>query len=65
VVLGATVAIPEFPTVFAHVRVDDGKRNRVFEALELAEDQCPVCPGAGQRNIKMIATGLGREAAVA
>src|SRR5215469_7940342 len=41
----------------------DRDRNHAFQALDGTEDQGPVRPGAGQRDIKMIAAGLRLEAA--
>ena len=37
----------------------------VLQALELAEDDGAVRPGAGERDIEMIAAGLGGKAALA
>jgi len=65
VVRRPAVAILEFPAVFQHQRIDDRQRDQVFEPFQLAEDQRAMRPGAGERDIEMIAPGLGLEAAFA
>src|SRR5581483_5562149 len=55
----------ERPTVLVHVGRDDRHRYDVLERLQLPEDDGAVRPGAGKRNIKVIAAGLGGKAAFA
>src|SRR5262249_11397195 len=55
----------EHPALLAHQRLDHGKRNRVLEPLELAEDHGALRPRAGERNVEVITARLGRKAAPA
>src|SRR5690606_11258569 len=54
----------ELPAVLLHQPVDDGDGDRLLKSLELAEDEGPVRPGAGERDIETIAAGLRGEAAL-
>src|SRR5690554_3615625 len=52
----------EGPAVLGHQRVDHRHRDHLLQALEYPEDQGTMGPGAGQRYVQMIASGLGPEA---
>ena len=62
-VAGRAILGQESPAVLAHVMVHDRDRDDVLELLQLAQDQRAVRPRAGQRNVEMVAAGLGLEAA--
>ena len=55
----------ELPAFEQHVRLDHRNADHVGQLLQLAEDQGAVRPGAGERDIEVIAAGLGLEAALA
>jgi hypothetical protein len=44
-----------------HERVHDGQGDHVFELLQLAENECPVGPAAGERYVEMIPVRFGLE----
>ncbi|MDT4885346.1 hypothetical protein FQZ97_1215710 [compost metagenome] len=62
---GAAVLALEFPTLRQHQRIDDRDRDQLLELLQLAEDQRAVGPGAGKRDVEVVAPGFGLEAAFA
>src|SRR5215510_13888022 len=39
-----------------------GDRDRAFEVLDRAIDQCAMCPWAAMRDVEVVAPGLGLEA---
>jgi hypothetical protein len=53
--------VAEDPAVVAHEGVDDGDRDRLLEALEVAHQQDAVGPRARPRDVEVITAGLGRE----
>src|SRR5690554_4993528 len=55
---------PEFPTIFHHIRVHHGDTNVRLQALEFAEDQSPVRPGAGHGYIQVVTAAFRRETAL-
>src|SRR5690606_30920446 len=55
----------ECPAFLAHEMVDDRNRDDILELLQLAKDQRPMRPWAGERYIEMITPRLGLEAAAA
>src|SRR5260370_2250182 len=55
----------ETPALIRHRRLDDRYRNGFLEPLELAGDQDPGRPGAGECGVDMIAPRLGAKAAFA
>ena len=55
----------ELPALREHVRLDDRDADRLGQLLQPAEDQRAVRPGAGERDVEMVAAGLGLEAALA
>src|SRR5690606_23532856 len=59
------VLLEEGPAVLAHEMMHDRYRDQVVELLQLAEDERAVRPGTGQRDVEMVAPGLGLEAAFA
>src|SRR5690554_8209993 len=52
---------PEFPTIFHHSRVHHGDTNVRLQALEFAEDQGSVRPGAGHGYVQVITAAFRRE----
>ena len=64
-VAGGTGAALEGPAAIAHVPVHHRHPDHVLEPLEAAEDEGAMGPGAGQRDVEMVAAGLGREPALA
>src|SRR5690606_4561454 len=50
------------PAALRQQRVYHRHRDQLLQALEYPEDQGAVGPGAGQRYVQMIASGLGPEA---
>src|SRR5690606_19862002 len=52
----------EAPAFVAQFRLDDRDRDYFFEPLELAPDEGARRPGTDQRDIEVIAAGLGLEA---
>ena len=58
-------AVAEPPAMRAVKRLDHRHRDDVLEPLEHAHDHGAVRPGAGQRDIEMIAAARGGKAAVA
>lgn len=48
-------------TLLTEVPVDDGEGDDVLEALKLPRDERPVRPGAGVRDVEVVAALLGRE----
>src|SRR5207248_3333423 len=55
----------EPPALRPEERLDQGQRDDVIQALELAEDDRAVRPRTGERDVEVIAPRLGRKAAVA
>ena len=53
----------ELPAFIPHHRLDHIHRDDVFEAFQLAEDDGSVRPGAGERDIEVIAARLRCEPA--
>ncbi|MOA09973.1 hypothetical protein D3C78_1298400 [compost metagenome] len=64
-VASGAVGLIEGPAVFQHQVADHRHIDQIFQALELAQDQRAVRPGAGQGYIQMVASGLGGKTAVA
>ena len=62
VAVAAALAV-QFPAVFEHVRIHHGDTDEIVEILQSAKDQRAVCPGAGEGDIEVIASGLRLEAA--
>ncbi|MCY1456635.1 hypothetical protein D9M71_738700 [compost metagenome] len=51
----------EGPAMLAHQPTDHRHVDQAFQALELAQDQGAMGPGAGQRNVQVVTPGFGRE----
>ena len=62
-VAGRGGAFLELPAVLGHVPVHGRDPDRVLEAFELAHDQRAVRPRAGERDVEVVAPGLGLEPA--
>src|SRR5690606_2419290 len=56
---------PELPAVVPDLPMHHRHPDRVLQALQPAHDQGAVRPGAGERDVEVIATGLRLEAAFA
>src|SRR5262249_17385994 len=64
-VAGRPLRLVEGPAVAAHVPGHDRHRDDVFELLELAKNDRPRRPWAGERDIEVIAPGPGLKSAFA
>src|SRR5690554_12751 len=60
-ILMLRISGPELPAVLDHIRVHHGDTNVRLQALEFAEDQSPVRPGAGHGYIQVITAALRRK----
>jgi len=49
----------ERPAIFRHQPADYGHVDQLFEAFEFAVDQCAMRPGAGERDVEVVAARLG------
>src|SRR5690606_525323 len=54
-----TGRIGEEPPVVTHVGIDHGDADGVLQTLQLAQDQGPVRPRTGQRDVEVVTTGFG------
>ena len=63
--LGIAVVLGEGPAVIRHVPVHDRQADHLLQSFQMPEYQCPVGPGAGQRNVQVVAVRLGPEPAAA
>src|SRR5262245_27260507 len=54
--------VAEGPAVLEHQRLDDGDADDLVEPLQLADDERAVRPGAGERDVEMVASGRRLEA---
>ncbi|KJJ22652.1 hypothetical protein HMPREF3150_00264 [Pseudomonas aeruginosa] len=60
-IAGGAVGGVEGPAVLAHQPTDHRNIDQRLQPLQLAHDQGPMGPGAGQRDIEMVAPALGGE----